>query len=472
MDTQTNVQPAEVARLLDAHAAGATAPWKRWIVWLMVAIIVAAVLFYFFGGGDARATQYVTQPVTRGDITVTVTATGHLEPRKQVDIGSELSGTMRAVNVDVNDVVKAGQVLATLDTSRLNAQVLQARSSLASAEARVIQSEASAREARANQQRLLQVRELSGNRIPSQQDMDVADTTVARADGESLAAKAAVAQAQASLDAVRTDLAKTDIRSPINGVVLVRSVEQGQTVAASLQAPILFTLAEDLKKMELHVAVDEADVGAVRSGQQATFTVDAFPNRRFSARITQVHFASNNTQESSSTSAASATSTGVVTYETVLEVDNSELLLRPGMTATAEIVTTRISDALLVPNAALRFTPEGAEFAGLASGRPPPQRNALSVLLPMARLRPGGGQQSVEERRMGRAWILEDDTPALVLFRTGATDGRNTQVLTLDTLPKAERLPPQIAQGMKQAAARKLAEGAAVIVDAQSPTVP
>src|SRR5690606_13824332 len=154
-----------------------------------------------------------------------------------------------------------------------------------SAEARVIQSDASLKEARANYQRLLKVRELSGNRIPSEQEIDVAQATVARAEGDLAAAKAAVAQARASLEAVRTDLEKTEIRSPINGVVLARSVEPGTTVAASFQAPVLFTLAEDLKKMELHVAVDEADVGAVQVGQNATFTVDAFPNQTFSAHI-------------------------------------------------------------------------------------------------------------------------------------------------------------------------------------------
>jgi HlyD family secretion protein len=475
MDIETDVQPRQTAGTLNIYAASAPAPWKRWLKWLVLAIVVGAALYFLFGRGDGKAPSYITQPVRRGDITVTVTATGNLEPRNQVDIGSELSGTMRLVNVDVNDVVKAGQVLAVLDTSRLNAQVLQAQSSLASAEARVLQSEASAKEARANYQRLLKVRELSGNRIPSQQDMDVSEATVARAEGETAAAKAAVAQARASLDAVRTDLSKTDIRSPINGVVLVRSVEQGQTVAASLQAPILFTLAEDLKKMELHVAVDEADVGSVQVGQTATFTVDAFPSRRFSAHITQLHFASNNTQKSSSSStgaAASATSTGVVTYETVLEVDNSELLLRPGMTATAEIVTTSINDALLIPNAALRFTPEGAEFGALSGNRQQPSGSALSAIMPQMGRRPfggGGGQQGAGGRRMGRAWILEEGKPALVLFRPGATDGRSTQVLPLDALPNAGRLPPEIAERMKAAAERKLDAGSEVIVDVSTP---
>lgn len=474
MNTETRVRP-DVAGALDLDGGAPSAAWQRWLKWVVITLLAAAALYFFFGRHSAKPTTYETQPVRRGDITVTVTATGNLEPRNQVDIGSELSGTLRAVNVDVNDVVKSGQVLALLDTSRLNAQVLQAQGSLQSAEARVLQSEASAKEARASYRRLLKVRELSGNKVPSQQDMDVAESTLASADADTAAAKAAVAQARASLDAVRTDLSKTRITSPINGVVLVRSVEPGQTVASSLQAPVLFTLAEDLKKMELHVSVDEADVGAVEVGQTATFSVDAFPNRRFSAHITQVHFASSNTQKSSSSStstASSATSTGVVTYETVLEVDNSDLLLRPGMTATAEIVTTSISDALLIPNAAMRFTPAGQEAgaAGARSGGNSP----LSAIMPqMGRPRPAGnGQQGGSSgggRRMGRAWIVEDGKPALVIFKPGATDGRNTQVLPLESRPSSSRMPPEVAERMEKAAARKLEDGTPVIVDANAP---
>ena len=470
MDTETRIQPD--VGTLDVYGTSAVSPWKRWIKWLVLAVVILGALYFMFGRQGVKATTYTTQPVTQGDITVTVTATGNLEPRNQVDIGSELSGTLRAVNADVNDVVKAGQVLAVLDTSRLTAQVLQAQSSLASAEARVLQSEAGTKESRANYRRLLQVRELSGNKIPSQQDMDVAEAAVAEAEGDTAAAKAAVAQARASLDAVRTDLSKTEIKSPINGVVLVRSVELGQTVASSLQAPVLFTLAEDLKKMELHVSVDEADVGSVQAGQSATFTVDAFPNRRFSAHITQVHFASNNTQKSTSSStsaASSATSTGVVTYETVLEVDNSELLLRPGMTATAEIVTTSIKDTLLIPNAALRFTPEGEE---VGAARPQATGGPLSAIMPQMGRRPfggGGGQQGGGARRMGRAWTLEDNKPALVLFKPGATDGRSTQVLPLDAMPNAARLSPEVAERMTKALGRKLEAGTLVITDAVTP---
>lgn len=471
MDMTTRTD--DIAQTLD-YGTNSPQPWKRWIKWIVVALVVAVIAWFVFGRAGSGEVRYVTQPVTQGDLTVTVTATGNLEPRNQVDIGVELSGTVRAVHADVNDVVKKGDLLAVLDTTRLNAQVLQARSALASAEARVLQAVAGEKESNANHQRLLKVRELSNNKIPSQQDLDVAEAAVAQSRGESAAARAAVEQAKASLETVLTDLSKAEIRSPINGVVLVRSVEPGQTVASSLQAPVLFTLAEDLKKMELHVAVDEADVGAVETGQTATFTVDAFPNRHFSAHITQVHFASNNTQKSTSSTsgAASATSTGVVTYETVLEVDNSELLLRPGMTATAEIVTTSIPDAILIPNAALRFTPEGVDVPGAQAGT---QRSALTAIMPMPRRMGGGGQQQqAGNRRMGRAWIIENGKPAMVMFRTGATDGRNTQVLPLPDMPEdAQRansnVPPEVAERMKQARARKLEAGSAVIVDAEQP---
>lgn len=442
--------------------------WKRWAKWVALGLVALIVLFLIFGRNGGETTRYVTQEVARGDLRVTVTATGNLEPRNQVDIGSELSGTIRDVYVDVNDEVKAGQVLALLDTTRLRAQVLQAESSLASAEARVLQSQASEKEARANLSRLLKVRELSNNKLPSQQDLDVAEAAVARAEGETAAARAAVSQARANLEAVKTDLSKTDIISPINGVVLVRSVEPGQTVAASLQAPVLFTLAEDLKKMELHVSVDEADVGAVAMGQKATFTVDAFPSRTFAAHITQVHFASSNTKSASgsTSTAGSATSTGVVTYETVLEVDNEELLLRPGMTATAEILTTNIEGAVLVPNAALRFMPQGVQVPGA-----PPQAdrgggNPFSAMMPRFRGRGGSGQQS-GARSIGRVWVLENGEPALVLFRPGESDGRMTQALPLEPNANLGRMDSSD-PAVQAALARKLEPGTPVIVDVEA----
>ena len=477
MDTETTPSTApDVSQTLDTGPAG-PAPWMRWVRWGALALVAIIVGYFIFGRGGGADASYVTQDITRGDLTVTVTATGNLEPRNQVDIGSELSGTIRSVAVDVNDPVKAGQVLTKLDTSRLEAQALQAQSSLASAQARVLQATAGLKQARANYARLQKVRELSGNKLPSQQDMDVAESAVAQGEGEEAAARASVAQAQANLDVVRTDLGKTDIKSPINGVVLVRSVEPGQTVAASLQAPVLFTLAEDLKKMELHVAVDEADIGSVQVGQEASFTVDAFPNRSFHAKITRVDYASNNTQKSSSASgsqggsAASATSTGVVTYETVLEVDNSDLVLRPGMTATAEIVTTNIKDATLVPNAALRFTPEGVDVPG-APPNAQASRGALSALMPsFPRRMPNRGQRG--GGRMARVWVVENGKPALVMFRPGATDGRMTQVLEHRAGQNGaggNRAGGAMASNeeIRKAMERKLEPGTKVIVDQEA----
>ena len=473
VDTETNPSTTPEVSAPD-YGPGAPAPWKRWARWGAIALVAIVVGYLIFGRGNGDATKYVTQEVTRGDLTVTVTATGNLEPRNQVDIGSELSGTIRTVSVDVNDEVKAGQILTKLDTTRLEAQVLQAQSSLASAEARVLQSVAGLKEARANLARLQKVRELSNNKLPSQQDMDVSESAVAQGEGEEAAARAAVAQAKANLDAVKTDLSKTDIKSPINGVVLVRSVEPGQTVASSLQAPVLFTLAEDLKKMELHVAVDEADIGSVEIGQDASFSVDAFPNRQFHAKITRVDFASNNTQKSSSSSssgqgsAGSATSTGVVTYETVLEVDNSDLLLRPGMTATAEIVTTNIEGATLVPNAALRFTPTGVDVPG-APANAQQSRGALSALMPTMPRRFFGGQQR-SGGRMGRVWVLEDGKPALAMFKPGSTDGRMTQVLPLGPMPAGGRMATMANdEKFKKALERKIEPGLKVIVDEEAP---
>ncbi|MBM0104215.1 efflux RND transporter periplasmic adaptor subunit [Steroidobacter sp. S1-65] len=487
MDTETS-QSTDLSRTLRAGLHEPPA-WQRFLKWGLLALILIAAAYFTFGRDRSKEVSYVTQDVVTGDLTVSVTATGNLEPRNQVEIGSELSGTVAKVHVDVNHEVKAGQVLAELDTTRLKAQVLQAESSLESAQARVLQADASAKEAKANLARLQKVRELSGNKLPSQQDMDVAEAAVARAEGELAAAKAAVSQARASLETIRTDLGKTEIRSPINGVILVRSVEPGQTVAASLQAPVLFIMAEDLKKMELHVSVDEADVGAVEVGQEASFTVDAYPNRRFNAHITQVHFASSNTKSSASSSSSSAsssaTSTGVVTYETVLEVDNPELLLRPGMTATAEIVTTHITDAVLVPNAALRFAPETPQA--------PPQRGGgpLSMIMPRMRFGgPRGQQQQGQGRRMGRAYILEEGKPALVMFRAGATDGRMTQVLPFERPPNVrgpegggDARPPAggmrmngpgaaglSPEEMRKAFERKLEPGTKVIVDSGAPT--
>jgi len=376
-----------------------------------VILIAAALVFHWVGGSRGETPRFETQPVRQGTLTVTVTATGNLEPTNQVDVGSELSGIVASVAADYNDRVEVGQVLARLDRTKFEADVMKSEAALASARASVDQAEADVRKARLELERMKRLRELSKNQTPSLSDLETAEADLARAEAVTAGARAKVREAEATLRYNRTDLAKTVIYSPINGVVLTRSVEPGQTVAASYQAPVLFTLAEDLAQMELHVDVDEADVGLVREGQSATFTVDAYPGRTFTAQIAQIRFGSETTE-------------GVVTYETVLKVDNSDLALRPGMTATADITVQRFADALLVPNAALRFAP--AE-----NRKPGARKGLLSALLPRPprRSRPSGAAgQSNADRSVDRVWVVEDDHLRPIAVTAGASDGSHTVI--------------------------------------------
>ncbi len=384
---------------------------KLWALVGALALLAAVAVIIWTKANNANPIEYKTQEVQRGDLTVTVTATGNLEPTNQVDVGTEVSGTIETVEVDYNDEVKVGQVLARLDTSKLQAQVLQSKAAVESARARVLSAQATVNEMRNELARLKRVRELSDNKVPSQHDMDAAQAALQRAEADEASAKAQVSEARATLEANETDLAKAVILSPINGIVLARSVEPGQTVAASLQAPVLFTLAEDLTQMELHVDVDEADVGRVKDGQEATFTVDAYRDLSFPARITQVRF-------------GSQTVGGVVTYETILNVDNSDLLLRPGMTATADITVEKIENAILMPNAALRFTPPIRE-----NEDPSDDTNLVGKLLPR-RHRQSSKQRkdATADNKQQRVWTIGGGQLVAIAVTTGATDGKMTEV--------------------------------------------
>jgi HlyD family secretion protein len=382
---------------------------KRWV--LSSALVVFAAVtstLLWESRPPAEDVEYVTQPITRGNLRVTITATGNLAPTNQVQVGSELSGIVKSVEVDYDERVRVGQVLARLDTTKLEAQINQTQAALNAARARVQQNEATEEEAR---MALMRAEELAARQLLSRSELDTARAAHKRAVAEHASAAAAVQQTEATLAAHRADLAKTTIRSPIDGVVLSRAIERGQTVAASFQAPVLFTLAEDLARMELDVDVDEADVGHVRAGQAATFTVDAYPDRSFGAHVAAVRLGSAKTE-------------GVVTYKTVLYVDNSELLLRPGMTATAEIAIREAEQVVVVPNAALRFTPP-------AEAEAPPQSGGSLVtrLLPRPprRVRPPTENASAEPKRQ-RVWILRDGAPVPILITVGATDGRVTEV--------------------------------------------
>jgi HlyD family secretion protein len=380
---------------------------------LMGAVTTAAV---WRTADHPPAAQFKTQEARRGSLTVVVTATGTLQPTNKVDVSSELSGIIKNVEVDYNDRVKVGQILARLDTSKLEAQATQSRAALESARAKVLQAQATVRETRSKLAQLKRVWELSQRKVPSQSELDSAEAALDRAQADEASAKASVSQAQATLEANETDLSKAIIRSPINGVVLARSAEPGQTVAASFTAPMLFTLAEDLTQMDLHVNVDEADVGRVREGQKASFSVSAYPDRTFEARITQARY-------------GSSTTAGVVTYETVLKVNNSDLSLRPGMTATANITVKEIKNATLIPTAALRFTPPATREAKSSPG-------LVEALLPRP---PKSESKQIDapdtERKQQRVWVLKNQHLSPVSIAVGSTSGGVTEVMSGDLTP-------------------------------------
>jgi HlyD family secretion protein len=417
MSNMSNPSPLPdpaVTAILETNRTGAGFRLhRRWIA--VAAVILLAVVGSWFlrSGNHAQAPRYETETVSRGDLVVTVSATGTLQPTNQVDVGSELSGLIEAVFVDDNDRVTKGQVLARLDVSKLTDQSTKSKAALASAEAKVLQTTATTKEARANLERLRAVSRMSGGKVPSKAEMATAEATLARATADVAAARAAVSEARASLSSDETNLSKASIRSPIEGVVLARKIEPGQTVAASLQAPVLFTLAEDLSQMELQVAVDEADVGQVEEGQSATFSVDAYPTRRYPARISRVGFGSQTTD-------------GVVSYKTILTVNNDDVSLRPGMTATAEITTATREHVLLAPNGALRFTPTADDETSPRSGG-----GIVGRLLP----RPPVAAQakkpaaSVAKSNVQRVWILRDGEPVAVDVTVGVTDGRFTEIV-------------------------------------------
>ena len=359
--------------------------------WLVRGLVLAAIVAIIAGGvafaRSRRSTgpRFETARVERGDLVATVTATGTLRATNTVDVGAEVSGRVARVHADYNDQVTAEQVLVELDTDQLDASLREARANLSVAQAAI----GVARTALEDAQRLeTRAQALHGRGLAAEAELENARATVARARAELARAQATAAVSRATLERAESALGRAVIRSPIDGIVLSRTVEEGQTVAAQFQTPVLFQLAESLDRMELHIDVDEADIGRVRERQAATFTVDAYSDRTFQATIDSLRYAPRTVQ-------------GVVTYEGVLGVDNHERLLRPGMTATATIVTDRREGVLLVPNAALRFVPPQGAFE---RGR----RGAL----PIGPL----------------VWTEEGATPTPHTVRLIATDGTRSQI--------------------------------------------
>ena len=391
--------------------------WKRPSLWIGVAaVLVVAGWFYYWQAQKqtSAAPVYVTEALRKGNLTLTVSANGTLQPTRAVNIGSELSGTVKRVLVDVNDRVKTGQVLVELDTAKLNDQVLRSRAALAASQAQLAQAQATVKEAQANLARFEEVARLSGGKVPSAAELDTARAAVERAVAAEASARANVASARATLATDETNLSKASIRSPIDGVVLSRSVDPGNAVAASLQAVTLFSVAENLSQLRLDVNVDEADVGSVTTGQKASFTVSAYPARRYPATINRVAFGSTKTDN-------------VVTYVTTLDVDNTDLSLRPGMTAAATIVATERNGVLLVPNTALRFSPTTAGNGAAAA----PSSSILSKMMP--RMPRSTTPRRATETNGGapglrQIWVLKDGQAVAQEVKTGISDGRHTEV--------------------------------------------
>jgi HlyD family secretion protein len=405
--------PADLQALLAQPARPAW--WRRRSVWIGVLLGAAGVAGYFYWAASQQAKAapvYVTEAAAKGSLTLRVTANGTLQPTRLVNIGSELSGTVLRVLVDVNDRVKKGQVLVELDTAKLTDQVTRSRAALAAAQSQLLQANATVKETKASVARLEDVARLSGGKVPSAAELDTARASLDRAIGSEGSARANLDSARASLATDETNLSKASIRSPIDGMVLTRSVDPGNAVAASLQAVTLFTIAEDLGKLLLKVNVDEADVGRVQVGQKASFTVSAFASRRFPATITRVSYGSTITDN-------------VVTYVTQMEVDNADLSLRPGMTATSTITAVERQNVLLVPNTALRFAPTdaaGAEAAKASGGG-----GIMSKMMPRM---PRSGQKKAggPGGPAKQVWVLRDGAPVALNVKLGISDGRMTEI--------------------------------------------
>lgn len=420
------------------------APWKRYIKWVAIAVgVVLLCLLLARCFGAKPQTEYTSTPATRGNLTVTVSATGKLAPTNQVTVGSQLSGLVTKVVADVNDRVVAGQPLALIDPEQLDDQIRQGNAQLAANQAQVNQAQATVSESQAQLARLEEVSRLSGGRVPSKTELQTGRATYQRAVAALRVAQANVSASRAVLAQSQTQRARAIIRSPVTGVVLARQIDPGQTVASSFNTPTLFVIAEDLTKMKLEVAIDEADVGEVKIGQKANFTVDAFPGQTFPATISRVDLGSNLTVSSatsSSTTTATSTTGQVVSYAADLTVANPSLTLRPGMTATADIVTSDKRGVLLVPNAALRFKPtatdgdSGSGIAGSLTFRP----------------RRGGGAERTATLARGAQQTLyikgADGTPQAVQVTTGDSNGTMTEVLS-GLQPGAQVITGQLATG-------------------------
>jgi len=394
---------------------------KKAVSWVILVLVLAGVAFGVYRWRSSRTAPevtYRTAPVEKRKIVARVTASGTLEATVTVQIGAQVSGRVASLTADFNSEVKKGQVIAKIDPQLFTAAVERERANFAAAKAGVVRAEAQQRDADLV---LKRAKSLTEQGLASAAELQTADTNAAVAVAQTEVAKATLQQASAALHQAQVNLSYTNIISPIDGVVISRSVDVGQTVAASLQAPVLFTIAEDLKKMRVHTSVAEGDVGRLQPGMESWFTVDAFPGQRFKGRISQIRNAAQTVQN-------------VVTYDAVIDVENDDLRLRPGMTATTTIIFAEKSDVLAIPNAAMRFKPPSEVASALASNASPAVSlsvTAAGAAPPAGKLarKPGADGADAHTRTLH---VLRSGRPAVVEVKTGLSDGTITEVVSGD----------------------------------------
>ena len=386
---------------------------KKYIFLIFIILFLGSGIYYYFFINQSQKVEialYNTKKVIRGDLSVIVSATGILNPTNSVEIGVEVSGTIKEIYVDFNDEVEVGQLLAVLDTRKLQSEVDGQTASLGISKANLKESEVNLRNKKTVYDRTLKMYNSSGGKYPAVNELDDARFAYEAALSSFEASKAKVEQSSFSLNTAKQNLDKAYVKSSIKGIVLNRAVEVGQTLAASMNAPKLFTLAKDLTQMDLIVSIDESDVADIKKGLDVTFTVDAYPNKIFKGKIKQVRLNPVDVN-------------GVVTYETVVVVNNEELLLRPGMTATAQINTKQSLDKLMIPNGTLRFKPkiqleQKANTMNLVQGPRRPQGENIS--------------KDLGKKELSPIYILENNQPKRIMVKVLETDGKTTTVESND----------------------------------------
>ena len=381
---------------------------KKYFFIVLIILLLAGGYYYFFINGTKKEelTTYNTKKVTKGDLSVVVSATGILNPTNSVEIGVEVSGTIKEIYVDFNDNVEVGQLLAKLDTRKLESDVDNMTASLLISKANLKESEVNLRNKKTVYDRTLKMYNSSGGKYPSINELDDSRFAYESALSSVEASKARIEQAMSSLRTANQNLDKAHVKSSIKGIVLNRAVEVGQTLAASMNAPKLFTLAKDLSQMDLIISIDESDVADIKKDLDVTFTVDAYANKTFKGKIKQVRL-------------NPVTVNGVVTYETVVGVSNEELLLRPGMTATAQIITKQSIDKLIIPNTALRFKPKVQTEQ---------KSSTMNFVQPPRQPQGGNMTKDLAKKEFTPVFILENNQPKRVMVKVLDTDGKSTTV--------------------------------------------